>query len=137
MDPFFDDEDDAFAHSAPSIHPQESGLPLAKSAAPFAGSGPSTSSLPGDSIPQNWTFDDEEYQAPGRRPEKSRSTSDKWRWKWPWQKDKILTGERVVALNKEAVNAGFASNFVSTSKYNLVTFVPKFLAGIFVSGAPK
>ena len=30
-------------------------------------------------------------------------------------------------------NADFCSNFVSTSKYNMLTFVPKFLFGLFES----
>ncbi|KAG1764931.1 Ca-transporting ATPase [Suillus occidentalis] len=38
------------------------------------------------------------------------------KWKWPWQRDKELTGERTTA-----------QTFVSTSKYNMVSFLPKFL----------
>ncbi|EIN08690.1 aminophospholipid-transporting P-type ATPase [Punctularia strigosozonata HHB-11173 SS5] len=53
-------------------------------------------------------------------------------WKWPWAKEKVLGGERVVPLNGESAGAPgqdeFCSNYVSTSKYNVVTFVPKFFA---------
>lgn len=46
-------------------------------------------------------------------------------------KAKPLTGERVVHVNDEAGNASskFCSNYVSTSKYNVVTFLPKFFYG--------
>lgn len=52
-------------------------------------------------------------------------------WKWPWEKEKVLLGERLIVLNDEAANAesGFVSNYVSTSKYNAVTFAPKFFYG--------
>ena len=53
----------------------------------------------------------------------------KWEWKWPWKKEKELTGERIIALNNPALNSEYCSNFVSASKYNLVTFLPKFLFG--------
>ncbi|KAF5322350.1 hypothetical protein D9619_001712 [Psilocybe cf. subviscida] len=135
MDPFFDDEDDnvpdsAFGRPAP-MRSQESGLPLARSAAPPAGVGPSASS---NTLPQTWNFDDDDERAfsgpsgpisipPSRR--KSRFKMP--RWKWPWEKEKELTGERVIALNNSDANADFRSNSVSTSKYNLATFFPKFL----------
>lgn len=40
-------------------------------------------------------------------------------------------GERTIYINDQAMNAQFryCNNYVSTGKYNLVTFVPKFLAG--------
>lgn len=49
------------------------------------------------------------------------------KWKWPWQEEKVLSGERIIALNNNAANAEYCSNVVSTSKYNMVTFLPKFL----------
>ena len=51
--------------------------------------------------------------------------------KLPWQKEKALTGERVIFLNDSRGNGeqGFVSNYVSTTKYNLATFLPKFLVG--------
>ncbi|PPQ62936.1 hypothetical protein CVT24_006176 [Panaeolus cyanescens] len=141
MDPFFDDEDDnvpdsAFGRPAP-MQSQESGLPLARSGAPPAGLGtsPSTSGLP-----QGWNFDDDDVQPnsgqpfkgsanfPGtksQQPKMSQAKSKKW--KWPWKKEKVLTGERVIALNNSEANSEFSSNFVSTSKYNMATFLPKFL----------
>jgi len=147
MDPFFDDEDDlpdsAF-RSAP-MQSQESGLPLRAGAAPPAGSGPSKTSLAGDGF-----WDDEEVQMPtgggsaftgsaafpgapiptekaGKA--KKKATGGKRRWRWPWQKEKELVGERIIALNNSPMNAEYCSNFVSTSKYNMVSFVPKFLGG--------
>ncbi|KDQ19994.1 hypothetical protein BOTBODRAFT_125521 [Botryobasidium botryosum FD-172 SS1] len=52
------------------------------------------------------------------------------KWTWPWQKKQVLEGERKIWLNDETANglSGFCSNYVSTSKYNLITFVPKFFA---------
>ncbi|GAA5937294.1 hypothetical protein JCM1841_006032 [Sporobolomyces salmonicolor] len=43
---------------------------------------------------------------------------------------KVYEGERLIHLNNQALNAPskFGNNSVSTSKYNLVTFIPKFLA---------
>ncbi|PPR02401.1 hypothetical protein CVT26_011369 [Gymnopilus dilepis] len=141
MDPFFDDEDEnvpdsAFGRPAP-MHSQESGLPLARSAAPPAGVGPSSST---NGLPQGWNFDDDDFQPsngqafPGRsKPSTSQPITSKLsrfksrKWKWPWEKEKVLTGERVIALNNSLANAEFSSNFVSTSKYNLATFLPKFL----------
>lgn len=40
-------------------------------------------------------------------------------------------GERVIHLNNSTLNAAnkYSNNSVSTSKYNLITFLPKFLAG--------
>ncbi|KAG5645430.1 hypothetical protein DXG03_006254 [Asterophora parasitica] len=136
MDPFFDDDDDhipdsAFGRPRP-MESQESGLPLARSAAPPAGSGPSKLSL-GDGVPQGWNFDDDDLQ-PASAPPKHAATSPvparkRKKWKWPWQKDKVLVGERIIALNNSAANEDFCSNFISTSKYNLATFIPKFLLG--------
>ncbi|KAF8070424.1 calcium transporting ATPase [Lyophyllum atratum] len=135
MDPFFDDDDDnipdsAFGRPRP-MESQESGLPLARSAAPPAGSGPSKLSL-GDGVPQGWNFDDADFQPVGASPpHASKSPAParkrKWNWKWPWQKEEVLVGERIIALNNSAANGDFCSNFVSTSKYNLATFMPKFL----------
>lgn len=41
-------------------------------------------------------------------------------------------GERTIYINDQAMNQQFkyCNNYVSTGKYNLVTFVPKFLAGV-------
>lgn len=140
MDPFFDDDDEpdsAFGRPMP-MQSQESGLPLTRHGAPPAGAGQSKVSL-GDGIPQGWNFDDDDaHQAPFGSAQTSRSVAkeaakpkskQKWKWKWPWQKEKVLTGERVIALNNSAANVEFSNNFVSTSKYNLATFTPKFLLG--------
>lgn len=144
MDPFFDDDDDnipdsAFGNNAP-MKSQESGLPLAASGAPPAGHSKVTL---GEGVPQGWNFDDDDLHPstgqpfagsghfPGakeQKPSKVKSLKSK-KWKWPWQKEQVLTGERVIALNNSLANADYCSNFVSTSKYNLLTFVPKFLFG--------
>lgn len=144
MDPFFDDDDDnvpdsAFGRSLP-MQSQESGFPLTRAAVPPAGSGPSKTSL-GDGIPQGWNFDDDDFQPSNSFPGPSTnsipattshsSRKRRGRWKWPWQKDKVLTGERIISLNNPDANFEYCSNFVSTSKYNVVTFIPKFLAGEF------
>ncbi|KAJ7647596.1 aminophospholipid-transporting P-type ATPase, partial [Roridomyces roridus] len=116
---------------------QASGLPLARNAVPPAGSGSSKGG-----VPQGWNFDDDDLQ-PANEPAFTGSDSfngvatpqaaaapsprRKWKWKWPWQKEKVLTGERVIALNNAAANVDYSSNYVSTSKYNMATFLPKFL----------
>lgn len=53
--------------------------------------------------------------------------------KFPWQKERVLTGERIIFLNDSRGNGEqrFVSNYVSTTKYNLATFLPKFLIGEF------
>ncbi|EPQ26729.1 uncharacterized protein PFL1_05708 [Pseudozyma flocculosa PF-1] len=45
------------------------------------------------------------------------------------KKGAVLEGERVVRLNDPTTNdkMNFLDNYISTSKYNLITFVPKFL----------
>ena len=133
LDPFFDDEDEgdvpdsAFA-DAHSMQAKESKLHLPGQAAPLAGA--SKLSLPTNGVPQGWTFDQDDpppqaQQSPSR---KSKKVPHR-RWRWPWQKEQVLTAERVVALNNPDANLEFLSNYVSTTKYNAVTFVPKFLFG--------
>lgn len=136
LDPFFDDEDDDGPDSAfgrPSSMPmqsQSSGIHLTKNAAPLAGA------------PQPWSFDDEDPQQayPGSTlPSSSSSTLQEKRrrrripqikWEWPWKKkEQVLTGERTIALNNPPANDEFCSNYITTSKYNTATFLPKFLLG--------
>lgn len=142
IDPFFDDDDDGdLLDSAPPHHnlifptrSQESGLPLAHAAAPPAGLGPSTVSLTHPGQPQGWSEAAFRGSAsfPGV-PSKPHLNAPRPRrrkkWKWPWQKEVVLTGERVIALNNPLMNDNFCDNFVSTSKYNTATFLPKFLKG--------
>ncbi|TDL18612.1 calcium transporting ATPase [Rickenella mellea] len=142
LDPFFDDEDDvpdsAFGRPAP-MQSMESGLPLRTSAADPAGHSKIT--LQSTDPPPTWNFDDDgpmqksnemfngesPYPGPSRPPPKARRRRQ---WKWPWAKEKVLTGERVIGLNDHSgsMNAEFGSNYVSTSKYSVVTFLLKFLA---------
>ena len=144
LDPFFDDEDDmpdsAFGRPA-AMQSKESGLALTRSAAPPAGMQISSD---GD-ILQDW--DDEVQQPPagphafngsaafpggGSPPSQPKSKPPRrpWKWKWPWKREEtVLAGERVIALNNPAANGEYCSNYVSTSKYNAVTFFPKFLFG--------
>ncbi|KAI0053249.1 calcium transporting ATPase [Auriscalpium vulgare] len=138
MDPFFDDEDEpdvpdsAFGNLPSMMQSKESGLHLTEAAAPPAGS--SKLSLPTGGTPQGWNFDDDDIQPPrgmgqSKPPPPQPRASQKLKrkkWKWPWQKEKVLTGERVIALNNSAAN-DFLSNYVSTTKYNIASFVPKFL----------
>ncbi|KAI6168614.1 Ca-transporting ATPase [Pisolithus thermaeus] len=141
MDPFFDDEEDLLDLSPVTtprpMQSQESGLPLTHAAAPPSGlDSPSHSlSTHGAGQPHGWNF---ESQAtfpggatfPGAPPTQRKHTvrrRKKWKWRWPWEKEVQPTGERVIVLNNPAMNIDFCSNFVSTSKYNVVTFTPKFL----------
>jgi len=112
----------------------DSGLPLKKNAVPPAGTG----------MPQGWDdFDEVEGALPVFNPSqtsgsiaRSRGSGGgrKRKWRWPWQKEQERTGERVILLNNEAGNLaeGYCSNYVSTSKYNVATFLPKFLTGVFI-----
>ncbi|KAG1828470.1 Ca-transporting ATPase [Suillus variegatus] len=144
MDPFFDDDDDDASHSNFTMYSaqrpmqsQESGLPLARSAAPPAGIGTSSTSLATtpNGQPQGWAFDDDSLSpafspAPSFPAEPSipmHPLKRRRKWKWPWQRDKELTAERVITLNNALMNVDYCSNFVSTSKYNMVSFLPKFL----------
>jgi Phospholipid-translocating ATPase N-terminal len=132
LDPFFDDEDEGevpdSAFGGVTAQAKESKLNLPGQAAPLAGA--SKSSLTTDDVPQGWTFDQDDppIQAPQSSSRESNKVSRR-RWKWPWQKEQILTGERVIALNNPEANAYFLSNYVSTAKYNMMTFIPKFLFG--------
>lgn len=147
MDPFFLDEDvddmpdSAFGVRQPGpMESQASGLPLTQAAVPPAGYGHADNGAPGD-----WNFIDDDQEHPdgsayngsasfpgpsiqekGRKP-----APRKRRWRWPWQKPPQQEGERIIVLNNEAAN-DYCSNFVSTSKYNVATFVPKFLTGAFM-----
>ncbi|EMD33044.1 aminophospholipid-transporting P-type ATPase [Gelatoporia subvermispora B] len=143
LDPFFDDDDDmpdsAFGTTPAAMQSKESGLPLARAGAPPAGSSQLT--LPA-SIQPDWSFDDEpppskstsrpfsgsaSFPGSSRNPQAQPAKKPKRQWRWPWDKTEVvLTGNRVIALNNSAANAEFCSNYVSTSKYNMATFVPKF-----------
>jgi phospholipid-transporting ATPase len=130
---------------------QESGLPLSRAAAAPAGHSKVTL---GEGIPQGWNFDDEDISPPNNepfagsasfpgmtgqtsKPSQSTKSRQRWKWKWPWEKEKQLTGERIIALNNSAANQEFCSNFVSTSKYHLATFLPKFLFGMYCCSSPR
>lgn len=134
MDPFFDDDDDLLDSNTQSfpMRSQESGLPLTDTAVPPAGLGNSSVSLPYTGQPRGWSEDTFQGSAsfPGL-PSNSKSPTPRRRkkWKWPWNKHVVPTGERVITLNNSLMNDHFADNFVSTSKYNPVTFLPKFLKG--------
>ena len=135
LDPFFDDEDegdppDSSFAGAHSMQVKESNLHLPGQAAPLAGASKTSFQTTGTGVPQGWTFDqDDPPPQPPRSPSRKPKKASRRRWRWPWEKEQVLTGERVVALNNPDVNANFLSNYVSTTKYNMVTFVPKFLFG--------
>ncbi|KAF7362154.1 Phospholipid-transporting ATPase [Mycena venus] len=143
MDPFFDDDEDvpdsAFGRPPPGpMDSQASGLPLTRNAVPPAGSGPSRS---GEGVPQGWNFDDDDFRPAGQpafagsgsfngtapNSKTKPVPSPKRKWKWPWQKEKAQIGDRVIALNNASANVDYCSNFVSTSKYNVASFLIKFL----------
>lgn len=129
--------DSAFASSnSKAMQSTESGLPLTRNAAPPAGAP--------TGLPHGWGFDDDDVQIPetfvGSAPFPGPSTQPKsevrrekrgWKWRWPWQKRKERMGERVIVLNDEHANLSeaYCSNYVSTGKYNVATFLPKFLTG--------
>ncbi|KEP50793.1 phospholipid P-type ATPase transporter [Rhizoctonia solani 123E] len=118
-------------------------LGLTANAVPPAGAGASSSTvaLGKDGMPPGWAFDDDEPMgqpaASGSAPApntssgglKSAMKKTGGGWKWPWTKEKVLEGERNVWLNDQARNIGegYPNNYVSTSKYNLASFIPKFL----------
>jgi len=136
LDPFFDDEDEdgpdsAFGRPSPiPAHSQSSGIHLTKNAALPAGA------------PQPWSFDDEDPHqtypgsalpspsgsAPKEKQKRRRIPQIKWEWPWK-KKERVLAGERTVTLNSPSANDEFCSNYVTTSKYNMATFLPKFLLG--------
>ena len=147
MDPFFDDEDEPDSAFGPGtrginagMQSKESfGAPLKSNAAPMAGAGQSKVSLGGQ--PQGWNFDDEDVAvptlptvAPHAQPKqaKRRRKGGLLNVKWPWAKEEKLEGERIVPLNTPGAGADFIHNGVSTSKYNVATFGPKFLFGAFL-----
>jgi hypothetical protein len=133
LDPFFDDEDegegpDSAFGALPSSHAKESALHLPSQAAPLAGT--SKLSLPTNGAPQGWTFDQDDPPPQALSPPpRNIKKAPRRTWKLPWQKEQVLTGERVIALNHPDANADFLSNYVSTAKYNTATFVPKFFFG--------
>jgi phospholipid-transporting ATPase len=148
LDPFFDDDDEvpdsAFGRPPVPSRSVTNTLPSPPNTLHPAGSGQSKSNLPGEEIPEEWVFEDDPAQSTSDRPFPGSASFPgpfhvtdsttvprrrKWKWKWPWQRDKIILGDRVVALNNDAANDDFCSNFVSTSKYNVIDFFPKFLTG--------
>ena len=120
-----DDDDKTFTGGTPpaQFRPSgmvstESGLPLAKNAGPVAGT--------------SWMDDEPELEPARHSKEPIRQRmKQQWKFRWPWQKEEVLIGERVIEVNDEQANfvQGFDSNYVSTSKYNPITFIPKFLLG--------
>jgi phospholipid-transporting ATPase len=144
LDPFFDDEDDvpdsAFGRPLPAIHPEQSHPSTVQGVYPDGSGTVKSGAL--EELPQEWVFDDDAFQATSEQPFPGSSSFPgpfrmaenitsprRKKWKWPWQKDRIVLGDRIVALNNEVANDDFCSNFVSTSKYNAMTFLPKFLTG--------
>ena len=109
--------------------------------------GQSKMTLSGTGKPQGWNFDDDipveqprgpfngsaSFPGPSSRPEEPKIKRRRRKWRWPWDKDDVQQGERVIALNDFSgqQNGDFCSNYISTSKYNVASFVPKFLFGEF------
>lgn len=151
--PFGDGRGNPFTdkHAAPGTSAGDSygmstpNLGLTANAVPPAGAGASKSTVAvgKDGMPPGWAFDDDEpvNQPPAARSAPTPSSGGGLKaamkkpgggWKWPWSKEKVLEGERTVWLNDQArnINEGYPNNYVSTSKYNLATFLPKFLIGV-------
>lgn len=147
LDPFFDDDEDppdsAFGSRTQAMQSKESGLPLARNAA--APAGQSQVTLPERDILQDWDEPIADSKGtpfsgsssfPGTPSSSYKESApprkSRWKWKWPWKREeKVLAGERLIVLNNPTANADFCNNYVSTSKYNAVTFLPKFLYGAF------
>lgn len=122
----------------------ESGLPLAHAGVVPAGTAFAPSPA---SAPPTWGFDeDDDEQLAAKRRSLAFSAKGKERARSWWSGVKDLAtgkrkppeGERTCYLNDEKANAQFkfCSNYVSTTKYNLVTFLPKFLFGAY-GGGPR
>ncbi len=148
MDPFFDDDDDQTPNpiqANPFTTPgaSVSTLPLSKGAVPPAGSyfqddqWDKSTNQPQQQ--KQWTFDaddDDVLPQPGTIPRNAPiKTKRRFNFQLPWGKKKVLAPERKIWLNDREANEGesYCSNYVSTTKYNAVTFMPKFLAGGFYS----
>jgi phospholipid-transporting ATPase len=125
IDDDLDEDDKGYSAETPhatcrpaGMESTESGLPLAKRAAAVAGT--------------SWLDDDAELETAQqpKEPLKQRMKR-KWTWKLPWQKEEVLEGDRVIEVNDEEANhlMDFSNNYVSTSKYNPATFIPKFFLG--------
>ena len=119
-------------------------IPLAQSGAMPAGSSlgasPMYPSTPGGV--QGWTGfdeDDEEQLAIGTGSASAAKQKGKRKARDCWEavltmtgiKKKALTGERTIHIGDQSKNtaSSFINNYVSTSKYNLITFLPKFFFG--------
>jgi phospholipid-transporting ATPase len=104
---------------------KESGLALTRHAAPVAGHDHAVNGT-------SWLDEEAEELEPIDRLPTSRSLPKmKKKWTWPWEKEETFKGDRLVALNDEVSNHihGYPSNSIATSKFNIATFLPKFLAG--------
>lgn len=55
------------------------------------------------------------------------SIKSKSSWKSLFNRKKENLGPRIIQINQPETNQGFITNSVSTAKYNLATFLPKFL----------
>lgn len=56
-------------------------------------------------------------------------------WKSVFGRNEKNDGPRIIHINQNELNQGFVSNSVSTAKYNLATFLPKFLYDEFSKSA--
>jgi len=86
-------------------------------------------SLQANGTKQGWTFDQDEPPARPPQPPSRNQEGFASKMEVAMEKEQVLTGERIVAFNNSDANANFLSNYVSTTKCNIVTFVPKFLFG--------
>lgn len=94
--------------------------------------------------------DDEEmisatFQARNHILQQSTRPSDKISKGWKDLKDrirgtpKVLEGERTIFINDFLANEPFqfSNNYVSTSKYSIFSFLPKFFAGQYMNDPPS
>lgn len=82
--------------------------------------------------------DEEMVAAAGRareavRSRKKKGMGDVWREikRKVMRGPRVYDGDRMIVINNPPLNLAskFCDNYVSTSKYNVVTFLPKFLGG--------
>jgi phospholipid-transporting ATPase len=109
-----------------SMNSMNSTSPLAANAQQPAG----TSMNDGGS---SWLDDDAELEELPQQRQKEKlgkRLKERFKFQMPWNKEEKFEGERIILLNDEVGNHAqkFPNNYVSTSKYNVVTFIPKFLA---------
>lgn len=94
---------------------------------------PEASAMPAGSSPFSRGIMDDDSDLGDDKPRKRRTMPRWWTNALSLIKGgpRVYEGERTIYINRGEMNAQskFLNNSISTSKYNLITFLPKFLAG--------